>query len=224
MALYIVLGILLLVLLLLWLPIRITASYRERLELKISYLFLSFQLVPPPEESEKKRARRERKEARAAKRESKKKDKGQKEQEHSSFFKELWQERGLSGFLHFMTETGKIAAEAARRILRHALLKRLDVVVEAGGEDAAAAALDYGRLCAVVYPVCGLLLDLCHHRRYQVAVRPSFHTGQVVIRMELVLRLRGFWLLTAGGRSLFRFLRMQAAEGKARARAGTGAA
>lgn len=206
----IVLGVVLLLLFALCLPIYVHVFYEEELEIKIKYLFFTFPVVPRPDKPKQGKKRRVKKKKSGAKAVEQKEDKPE-----APLWKQIYREKGISGLLHFLTDLGKLAQTTLKKILRHALIKRFELAVTSGGEDAAAAALNYGRACAVVYPAAALLLKICNHRKAQVSVLPDFQSGEFCGRLNLVLRLRGFWLLTTGGGALLRFMGMQIAQEKA---------
>lgn len=205
---YIILGVILLLFLVLSLPIYVHISYKEELKIRIKYLFLTFPVFPPSEKLEKKRKRK--------KTEQKKKtDQEKQDKMVIPWWKQLYQEKGVSGLLRFLTELGKIIQKTVKNVFRHALLKKFELSIAIGGEDSAQIAMNYGKACSAVYPVSALLVECFRHQSVQVSVQPDFQSSKSVGTLFLVLRFRGLWLLIAGGSALFRFMRMQIAEGKA---------
>ncbi len=204
----IVFGILLFFALLLHLPIYVKLYFQETFQITIRFLFFSFPILPGKEKPEKA-PRRKRK-----RKKSREEEQTPEEEKAPPWWKQLYNERGFSGILRFFAGLGRIASTAAKKIFRHAYIKRFVLTVITGGEDAAAVALDYGKACGVIYPAAALLARLCRGKRPQVSVLPNFQAGQTKAELELVMRFRGFWLLTSAGGALLRFLWMQMKEGK----------
>ena len=60
-------------------------------------------------------------------------------------------ERGVSGFLHLLTEAAKLAAGTGKKILSHVTVYHMQADVRIVGKDAADTAAKYGQACAVGY-------------------------------------------------------------------------
>ena len=67
-----------------------------------------------------------------------------------------------------------------------------------GGEDAAEAAVSYGKACAVVYPSVSLITQICNCRSLKVLVSPDFTDGSdSKANCKVVADIRTFWLIKA---------------------------
>ena len=150
---FIILGILLFLLILLSIPVGVTAEYSEELRLTLSYLFIKIKLLPGPEENEKKAEKEKKKKSRKKKKE--KEEKPEKAAEKGGIkdsLKKIIEAKGVRGFLDIIYEMLKIILRYTGRLLRHIKLKKCDVYMLVTGDDASETALNYGKACSAVYP------------------------------------------------------------------------
>lgn len=196
-ALIIIAAVLLFLGLLLSFPLRLELRYQESLFIKIRYLFFSAQMVPPKKKKKKKKHKK-----------GKASGKKQKKTEKKSPFSDIIKERGLKGFLRFLREVGKIAVKLLKRLLRHVVVHKLSVSVLAAGADAADTALNYGKVCGVVYPVVGFLVGNTHCKQYHVSVSPGFHEKESAVDFEARLSIRIIFLLTSAPAALWHLIKL----------------
>lgn len=145
--LYIFLGLLLTLFLLLLIPLRVEASFREELFLDLRYLFLRFPLLPGKPEAEEEQPEPK----------EKPKDKpGMLDKAKTAMKRE-----GLAGFLGALGELIKLLLSFSAGILKRLRLKRFQLYLcVPGAGDAAAGAVLYGQASAGVYAACGGLFSL----------------------------------------------------------------
>lgn len=205
---YIAGGVLAFFLLVLLLPIRVHAAYREELSLKVGYAFFSFRLLPQKEEKKKPPAPKKKKAAKKpSKKASPKKQKPPSQvQELKKKAKEILHYQGLSGLLELLKDVGSIAAGAGKKLFAHFTLKKFDLLLTVGGEDAAETALSYGKLCGVVYPAVGSIVTACKCRKYGVTVQPDFDASETQAELEARGQIRLVFVLAYSIQALFRFI------------------
>ncbi len=207
---YIAGGVLAFFLLLLLLPVRVYAAYREELSLKVGYAFFSFQLLPPKEEEKKPPAPKKKK--KAAKK-SPQKPVSQTEKPPSQAkelkkkAKEILHYEGLSGLLELLKDVGGIAVGTGKKLFAHFTLKKFDLLLTVGGEDAAETALTYGKLCGVVYPVVGTIVTACKCRKYGVTVQPDFDAPETQAEFEARGQIRLVFLVAYSIQALLQFIK-----------------
>lgn len=160
----IVLGVLLFLLLLLLCPLRIEVRFQEQFFLTLRYLFLKFPLLPGKEEESQPEETQE---------EEKKEKAGLKE------IKGLLKQEGFSGFLKALFGFVKILASSAKKLIQGVRLKSFDLYLCLGGaEDAAEAAIQYGKLSGAVYAACGFLFGLAGCKQKSVTVDLNYQSEQ----------------------------------------------
>lgn len=145
-ALYILLGLVLLVFLLLIIPVRFKVKFEEEFTVIVSYLF--FKKLLDFSEDEK----------------LDEKPKPLKEATGDSALeklKRIFKRKGFTGFLQSFYEILRLVLQAGGQIVKRIKLSSFDLYLCVGGaEDPADAAETYGKLCAGVYPACAELFAI----------------------------------------------------------------
>ena len=196
--LWVTLGIVAFLALLLAAPVHVYADYEETLSLKIRYLFIPYRVLPQKEKPEKPQ-----------KEKKKKKAEEEPEQEHkTSKIQEILKEKGLSGFLTLMKELGEIGLGAGKKILSHTRISQFRLWVAVSTGDAADTAITYGQTCAVLYPVCAMLIGAGRCRKRQIDIRPDFNGKESRVSCSVRLRISLGVLLGAGFVAAFRGFRV----------------
>lgn len=205
---YIAGGVLAFFLLVLLLPVRVHAAYQEELFLKVSYAFFSFRLLPKKEEKEQfpvpKKEKAAKKPPKTASQEKEKPPSQAKQLKKKA--KEILHYQGLSGLLELLKDIGGIAAGAGKKLFSHFTLKKFDLLLTVGGEDAAETALSYGKLCGVLYPAVGSIVTACKCRKYGVTVQPDFDAPETQAEFEARGQIRLVFVLAYSIQALFRFI------------------
>lgn len=203
-----IIGALLLVLLLLLLaPIRLEVAFRQEFSAQVRYLFLCFPLAPSPEPLEEPSP-------------SQPPVQEGKPASSPSFLQKLrvlLRREGLSGFLQTLQEVAQQVKTASAHLLKRIKLKRFDLYICLGGkEDAAAAAIQYGQVCAAAYGASGALLQLFPCRKKSVSVDLDYSHQEHQVDFSATISIRVLFLLIEGLILLYRvlpfFKKLQAAE------------
>lgn len=169
-ALYIVLGILLLLFLILLIRVQVFATYADDLTLSLKVLFVKIQLLPAKKKEKKPK---EEKPKEKKPKEEKPKPKEEKKKK-PSYLSKLKEKKGLSGLLSLFTSAAKIAGGMLKSIFSHIVIKKLDVGIALSGEEASSVALNYGRVCSVLYPAVNVICAATVCENYNVVVEPVF--------------------------------------------------
>lgn len=170
-ALYIILGILLLLFLITLIKVEVLAQYSETLTLVLKILFVRITLVSPDKKPKKKQ--KDKKPKKDEKPEPKAEPK-QKKEKKPTYLSKLKEKKGLSGIVSLFTSLARIAAGALKGLFSHIVIKKLDVGITLSGEDAATVAVNYGRLCSVVYPAVDIITAATVCESYHVGIEPVF--------------------------------------------------
>ncbi len=180
--LYILLGIAAFFALLLLAPIVVTFGYaQDKPALSVRYLFVRLRLAPA--KPKPRRAKGSRKAAKAEKQAAPKKKKP---------LQNLVAQNGVLGAVKLLVQTVKTLSAAVLRLLAGARLRRLRLTVGVAGEDAAAAALTYGEVCALVYPFLGWV------SRQVKLIRPQIDLHADYLSSQSTLAVSGKLYITAG--------------------------
>lgn len=164
-------------------PVVVEASFQNELSARIGFLFFHYTVAPRPPEKEKTEKQKQKEEEKA------------KQHAEKHQLRELFQKKGLSGFLEILSEAAKLAGTTARNIFRHIVFKRFWLRIAVGGEDAAQTALDYGRVCGVVGTAAGMIFQYAKYQEYHITIVPDFHLQKSLVTLELKAHIKLFFLL-----------------------------
>ena len=204
---YIAGGILLLLAALLASPLRAEVSFREELRLRLGWMFLSFQVFPPKEEKPEKKKKPRKKKSSGKKPPAPAKKPEGKKPGGLALLKEIFHYEGVPGLFAFLKDLAGIAAGTAKKLFAHLTVKKFDLLVVVGGEDAAETAFQYGKLCGAVYPAVSTLLSACKCRRYGVTIVPDFDARETQAVFSARVKIRLIFLLWYGIGALWAFIR-----------------
>ena len=193
-ALYILLGILLLLFLICLIRVQVFAHYDDDLKLSLKVLFFQLPLLPMKKKPEKKAEKQKQKKPD----EEKPKEEKEKEKEKKpSYLSKLKDKKGVTGLLSLFTEIARIAVGALKGIFSHIVFKKLDVGIAYNGGDAATTAVEYGKICSAFYPAINVLTSVTGCKSYNVTLEPIFddeRETEVYADVHLYIRV-GFVLL-----------------------------
>lgn len=163
-------ALLLLLFLLLLLPLSLRLSFDGELDVRIRYIGIPVYRYPKSERKQKKEAAKSGK-----KKEGKQKaEKSGKAKPQMAQLSAILKEEGPAAVAAYLSKLARLTATGVRRILAAVRVDRLlaELVVATG--DAAETALQYGKLCGVVYPAEAALEGIVRVRRREVTLRPDF--------------------------------------------------
>ena len=190
-ALYIILGVLLLLFLILLIRVQVFMHYADGLTLSVKVLFFKKTLIPAPP----KKTKPEKKPKKPKKKKEKPQETGQEEEEpkkKQSYLSKLREKKGLSGLVSLFTGLARIAGSALKGLFSHIVIHNLDIGIALNSGDAADTAVTYGRLCSVVYPAVNIIVAATVCKDYQVTMEPVFDsekTTEVYADVHAHLRL-----------------------------------
>ena len=191
-ALYILLGLLLLLLL----PLHGRFSYEKEGRFTLRYAGIPvYQYVTGKTDKQKKH---------------KKADKPQKEQKKKENpVKKLTGQlkgQGAAGIIGFFGELVRLCTKSSRWIARCLHIRRLSAEIAVAAGDAAATAERYGALCAPVAAAQALALHTLRIRRLSVDMRPDFNREKDALWVDVRVVALPLALLWTGIRVLFAWL------------------
>lgn len=174
--------------LLLCVPAFIYIEYDSELTIYIRVFFVKLRVLPQDENGFfKKRFTKTKKKQLDKETEQQKKD-----SEDKSKFKELFGERGVAEAISFLWEILRLVFGKLVRIMRTVVISKLILKVEITGEDSADAALRYGKLCGVIYPLLSLIFqNVGKYKHTEIEVCPNydrnFEQDKVYLNTTLII-------------------------------------
>lgn len=173
--LYVLLGLFLLCLLLLCLPVTVTAGYNDHFWLQVRYTFFHFS---PGEKKEKQKKKLEKK--------AEKPGAGKK---GLAYFNELFQNNPLPDAISELCALLGLLLQKATKILRRSSMRRFTLQITYSNADAAAAAIGYGQICAVAYPFLGFLNSLIPFHKQNIDISCDYSGENSCFALDLKWRL-----------------------------------
>lgn len=195
-------GILLFILILLSIPVVVWFDYGETLRLRVRYLFFTvYQIPAKPKKRRKKKTKKKKKAAKAAEQEADKPQAEQAEQTTAPAQKDE-KKRGKAKSkekdpkkptLSEIFELVKVAVESLSKPLKK-LCRRInicdfDLHMICGGDDAAKAALNFGRMNLLVTNALGWLGSFFTLRRQQIDINVDFQSEETVTECSCRIKL-----------------------------------
>lgn len=182
--LYILLGIALFVALVMFIPITLRASYKEKFWCAVYIGFVKLQLVPAkPKKEKKKKVKKQTPKTEQPKKATEKKP-------------SLIKKYGIEWLLNLIKRVAELAVSALQDFFTHILVKKLSLSISVAGDDAADTAIKYGKYCAVVYPAVGTIVRVVKCKGYGVDINPNFsEKAETEINFDFVARVFVFRLV-----------------------------
>lgn len=179
----IILGVIAALLALLLVPVRLSAVFDGDLKVSLYLLFFKLRLYPGPAFFERMRLKGQRK---------------RKEEPELPRAEKVLKEEGVRAVIEYYLQIGRLLKSAAERLMRAITVDRLylDILVASG--DAAQTAIDYGKVCAVVYPVQALIESKMRVRRRAINISTDFLHDSGELKADIRLHavpIRVLWAI-----------------------------
>lgn len=113
-------------------------------------------------------------------------------------FKALFDDRGASGAISFLWQVLQIIFSRFVKVLRGVTVSKFNLKIDVAGEDAADAALRYGKLCGIIYPLLSLIFQNVRKYKHELDIRPSFDKELEYDRVNLNTTLRVYPIIIIG--------------------------
>ena len=176
--LYILLGLLIFLSLLLCVPVHALVRYGEELELDVRYLFLKFTVLTEPDKPASPKP------AEPKKTESAPNTKEKKPNALLQKVRRSLKAEGFNGFMRLIGAFVQLTGTTAVKLICKLRIREFDLYVMTAGTDAAAAAILYGKACAVVYPAAEMLFHLIPCKKRRVSVDLDYNITEPYVKME----------------------------------------
>lgn len=175
-ALYIILGIIAFFVILLSVHFHISVDYTDYIYLSVRWLFLKIDILPLKDKPKKEKPQKEKKpeEKKEEEPEEEKTEEEKPKKEGENPIVTTIKNMGYDGVMEILSNLGKALSGMFRRIFKSFAIQNFDLDLTVGKGDAAQTAIEYGKACNKVYPVCGLMCSTMKIKTYNVNVAPDF--------------------------------------------------
>ncbi len=176
-------------------PIVLSVKNKDELTVHVRYIFVRIRLYPQKEKPEKQEKEKKTK----AKKDKEKTE----EKKKPNVFKEKLNKDGLSEFL----DTVKYAVNRVKKIplfiKRHLIFSRIFINVSVSDEDAATAAINYGRACSVIYPAYSFVAGNFRCKKTSVNVIADFDKKESSAEADIKVKIKLIFIIIAAFKALF---------------------
>lgn len=157
------------------------------------------------EEPSDKKGEKKRSKTAADKRKSKKQKK-KKENPALKWVKALYKKGGVDAITEAFKKIASLAGNVLKPIFKNIRLRSLDIDITAASDNAADTAINYGKLCAGIYPALSVILNIVKYNDYTVNIRPDFDKKELEADISAEISLIP-WIALAGAlHALVRFI------------------
>ena len=186
-ALYIIIGIILLFIILLCGKIRINIAYDGDWHTVARYLFIKINVMKIIKKSEEKALKSEKKAKKNAKKDKKKKEKSEKDKDKDKNKKNVGWET-IKDLLNSAKEPTKI-------LIKKTSVSDLDVKIIVSGEDAAQTAIKYGNICITVHTAIAALRNYVKVNIKNMNLGCDFLNNKTTYDIKFNIKIRVFTII-----------------------------
>ncbi len=176
-ALYIFLAIVVVVLLALMIPIKACFIANKDITLQLKYACFTFWILPDETGKFKKKPSKTQK-------------------SKTGNIHKLVKDKGVCGAVDEILQLLKNIFDPLGKLICHITIMALDIDIVVANEDAAVAAVEYGTICAAVYPFVAGLESVTKIKNKNLQVRCDFKNPQSKLECRLVAQLRPIYLIS----------------------------
>lgn len=213
-ALYIILGIIALFLIILSIPLSVYGYYDEEFILYVKYTFFKFYIYPPQDRPKKEKKEKE-------KPEKKKEKKPDDNKKGDNFIVTFYKNQGVSGIIDLIGNVMAILKKSGKSIFRAFHIKHLYIKILVSSSDAAQTAVDYGKMCAKVYPSIGFITSNIKSKNVRVNVSPDFlgnkNKGSFSTKVNIIPRTLLGAIIVLGVKMVIQLIKIMISNSKAAA-------
>lgn len=164
--LYILLSLIIFIVLLLCIKITFITEYDEEFELEARWLFIKYRLYPPKEKKSEPKKKDVTKKS--------KKDSKPKKEKKPNIIKRFYENQGLTGVVELINTAASVVNGMFKRIFKSIVIDSMEIAMQVTGGDSAITAINYGEVCATVFPAMGLICSTMRVKKYKVNIAPDF--------------------------------------------------
>ena len=191
--LYVILSILIILFAASVVPIKIYVSFQDNLDLKINWLF--FKIYPMKEKKKKKP--------------KKNKEISVKSDNNTNEVKKEKNSEIVKKFLEAFKLIYFYLKNYFEKLLKHLIIKDLDLKVEISEEDAAKTAISYGKACAVLYPILSFICNRVVVKKKTIFISPNFFKETSKVEFRLAATIKPLFILINAGSFLIKYIKIK---------------
>lgn len=189
-ALFIILGIIVFILLLLFLPISVFLSVKD--DFKVIVKFSGIKVF---DSSKPKKEKKEKTKPQDTENETQKEQK--KENKLVNTFKNKKEESGIVGAVRYFGEIAKIILGKLVWFLKKLKFDHIRLNLSVSSEDAADTAIMYGTICTALYPILSLITSNASVKYKEINISADFNKTAIILDLSFCVKLRLIYALVA---------------------------
>lgn len=189
-ALFIILGIIVFILLLLFLPISVFLSVKD--DFKVIVRFSGIKVF---DTSKPKKEKKEKTKPQDTENETQKGQK--KENKLVNTFKNKKEESGIVGAVRYFGEIAKIILGKLVWFLKKLKFDHIRLNLSVSSEDAADTAIMYGTICTALYPILSLITSNASVKYKEINISADFNKTAIILDLSFCVKLRLIYALVA---------------------------
>lgn len=205
-ALYIILGVVLFFVAVLSIPVVLDMEYGDVFKLRVSWLFVKFNILPKDESKKKpkkeKKPKQERTQAETAPAETPVANTAKKENPIKIFY----EDQGVLGIVELINNVASYLGKFSKGFLKSIYIKKLRIRIWVTEGDAAQTAIKYGKFCQMIYPPLGFICSSCHVKDYDVNIWAEYCGDKTKGEFETKVALIPRSVINAGIAFVFRLV------------------
>ncbi|MCR5485880.1 MAG: hypothetical protein K6F09_09860 [Clostridiales bacterium] len=198
-ALYIILGIILLIVLIFSIKITAEVIFDETFSFAVKVLFLKFTIYPKdPNKKPKKKKEKKKEQEPEEKKEEEKEEQKEEKPAGDSFVKRFYKAQGFEGTLLFIKDMLHILKGFMRSVfIKGFVIEKFFVKLSVSKSDAAETAIAYGKTCAAVYPAAGYICEVMRVKKYDFDVSADYLANKSTAKLNFTVSTRPIRLTNA---------------------------
>ena len=205
-ALYIILGVVLFFIAVLSIPVVLDMEYGDVFKLRVSWLFVKFNILPKDESKKKpkkeKKPEQKKKQAETAHTETPVANTAKKENPIKIFY----EDQGVLGIAELINNVASYLGKFSKGFLKSIYIKKLRIRIWVTEGDAAQTAIKYGKFCQMIYPPLGFICSSCHVKDYDVNIWAEYCGDKTKGEFETKVALIPRSVINAGIAFVFRLV------------------
>ena len=197
-ALYIVLGILSGLVLLLLSSVSLKICIDDDIQLVLRYLFIRKKMPYKPEKIKTAEEKAEEESEREAKK-------------AEPYIKKSIKEKGIAATVSELSDVLRTVIGKLGKLAGHIRVRIFKLDITAATDDPAVTAIEYGGICAAVFPVISMLRNLLkfNDRGTEISIKSDFCGGKPDFRLDAKIKLRLWFILTAAVSILIKLVKIK---------------
>ncbi len=194
-ALYVLLGIIAFFVVILSIRITVNGEFFDEFKLSVKWLFIKFNILPVKKSNKPKKEKTPKKEKEKPQEEPTEevpKEKGE------NVLKKFYNNQGFDGVVELIRNTANSLDKLVHSLKKHIVFRELYLWMTVTGNcDAAETALNYGKICQMVFPSMSFICSNLTVKKYDVEIEPDFLGYKNTAQFAFSVSIRPIFLINA---------------------------